>query len=387
MSRSSYRIAQRAGDIVSMAERSFWFPIVWATRSLKSRHGSIFGLGLMFLIMSGSISNSALAASGERKPALHPTSNMPPLPPAVIDDTLVIGGDDVDARKLRTRMTVAVQVNGRGPFRFVVDSGADTSVIGVSVARSLKLPAGTPVLLHGMTDSSRVDRVLVDELGLGQSSISDLQLPVLRDRDLGAEGMIGIDALVRQRLMMDFEKRVITIEDAQRPLPRLDGEIIVTARLRRGQLILTQATANRRPVDAVIDTGSEITIGNIALRDRLIRGNADKFTTIGATGVTGVTINLQIARVAEIRLGPVILRNVPIAFADVPPFAVFGLSDQPALLIGTDLMEKFRRIALDFRARKVRFQLRRCESTGIAIGTSSLSRISITEGGIEACRR
>lgn len=353
-----------------------------AARPFRPRF--VLALGLAFLALGGSVVESASAA---RKPRNAPTTNLPPLPPAVIDDTLVIGGDELDARKLRTRMTVGVQVNGRGPFRFVVDSGADTSVIGASVARALQLPAGTPVTLHGMTDSSRVERVLVDELGLGQSSKENLQLPVLNDRDIGAEGMIGIDALVEQRLMMDFEKRVITVEDARRPAPRLDGEIIVTARLRRGQLILTQATANRKKVDAVIDTGSEITIGNIALRNRLIVGNADKFTTIGVTGVTGVKVNLQIARVAELRLGPVILRNIPIAFADVPPFAVFGLSDQPALLIGTDLMEKFRRVSLDFRARKMRFQLRRCESTGIGISSSYLSHLSTTGSGIEACRR
>ena len=329
---------------------------------------------------------SAPAAAKERKPA-GPVTNLPPLPSAVIDDTLQIGGDDIDARKVRTRMTVAVQVNGQGPFRFVVDSGADTSVIGTSVATRLQLPEGTPVTLHGMTESSQVPRVRVEELGLGQSVVDDLQLPVLRDRYIGAEGMIGIDALVQQRLMMDFEKRVITIEDAVKPPPRLDGEIIVTARLRRGQLILTQASANRKPVEAVIDTGSEITIGNLALRDKLIRGNEDKFKTIGVTGVTGVTVNLQIARVAELKLGPVILRNVPIAFADVPPFAVFGLRSEPSLLIGTDLMETFRRVSLDFRARKVRFQLRRCESTGISISTSYMSHLSLAANGTEACKR
>ncbi|HVR90761.1 MAG TPA: retroviral-like aspartic protease family protein [Novosphingobium sp.] len=331
-----------------------------------------------------------LVSLGARKPEpLDPAARMPPLPPAVIDDTLVIGGEDIDARKLRSRMTVAVRVNGRGPYRFVVDSGADTSVIGERMARALQLPPGTPILLNGMTDSSRVNRVLVDELQLGPSTIRDLELPALKDRDLGAEGMIGLDALVEQRLMMDFEKRLISVDDARRPAPRLDGEIVVTARLRRGQLILTEAQANRRPVDAVIDTGSEITIGNLALRDRLIRRNRDKFTTVAVTGVTGVTVDMQIATVAEIRLGPVILRDVPMAFAEVPPFAVFGLSDRPALLLGTDLMETFRKVSLDFRARKVRFQLRRCASEGIVLSTSrdAFTRLSTAPGTTEACRR
>lgn len=314
---------------------------------------------------------------------------MPPLPPAVIDDTLAIGGQDIDARKVRTRMTVAVDVNGRGPYRFVVDSGADSSVVGLRVARALNLPAGTPVLLNNMTSSSRVDRVLVDSLQLGDTTIRDLQLPALEERDLGGDGMIGIDALVEQRLMMDFEARTIKVEDARLPPPRMDGDIIVIARSRRGQLILTQVTANRKSLDAVIDTGSEITIGNLALRDQLIRRDPSKFTTIGVTGVTGVKLDLQLARVAELRVGSIILRDVPVAFAEVPPFAVFGLSDRPALLLGTDILEAFRRISLDFRARKVRFQLKKCGSTGIILSTSfsqSLTRLS-TKKGSEACRR
>jgi hypothetical protein len=90
--------------------------------------------------------------------------------------------------------------------------------------------------------------------------------------------------------------------------------------------------------------------------------------------------------IGELRLGSVILRNVPMAFADVPPFEVFGLADKPALLLGTDLLETFRRVSLDFRARKVRFQLRRCRQ-GVSISTApsaSLTRLS-TRG--EACAR
>jgi predicted aspartyl protease len=330
------------------------------------------------------------AAAGRRRSVPLPPTQMLPLPPAAIDEALEIGGEDIGGRKVSTRMTVEVQVNGRGPFRFVVDSGADSSVIGSRVARTLALSAGTPVVLNGMTGSSRVERVLVEELRFGPSAIRNLELPVLEERDLGGEGMIGIDALVQQRLMLDFEKRLIKVEDAHRPSPKLDGEIVVTARRRRGQLILTQARANGKQVSAVIDTGSEVTIGNMALRDQLIRRRFDKFTTVAVTGVTGVTVDLQMAEVAELRLGPVIMQNVPIAFAEVPPFAVFGLSDQPALLLGTDLMEAFRRVSLDFRARKVRFQLRRCEARGITVNTSpqgAPSRLGLERNSDSACRR
>lgn len=329
------------------------------------------------------------AAPAKRKPKLAPEAYMPALPPAVIDDTLAIGGNDIDARKVRTRMTVAVRINDRGPYRFVVDSGADTSVVGSRIARDLKLPPGKPVLLNNMTDSRQVDRVLVDSLQLGETVVSDLQLPALLERDLGGEGMIGIDALVQQRLMMDFEARTIKVEDATKPPPRFDGDIVVVARLRRGQLILTQVKANGKPLEAVIDTGSEITIGNLALRDQLLRRMPDKFRTIGVTGVTGVQMDLQLVNIAELRVGSIILRNIPVAFADLPPFHVFGMVEKPSLLLGTDILEAFRRVSLDFRARKVRFQLRKCGSTGIMLKTgfsSSLARLS-SDRGSDVCKR
>ncbi|NUT00180.1 MAG: hypothetical protein HOP96_04315 [Sphingomonas sp.] len=324
---------------------------------------------------------------GKPRPAPSTPSNVPPLPPAYFDPTLAVGGEDVKARKVETRLTVQVRVNGRGPYNFIVDSGADTSVVGLRIARDLQLPLGTTAILNGMTSRNIVDRVRVDQLTLGPSTIRNLQLPALRESDLGGDGMIGIDALVEQRLLMDFEKRLIKVEDARTPEKRLPGDIVIVAKRQRGQLILTHVRAAGLPLDAVIDTGTEITIGNLALRDKLIRKNREKFITIPVTGVTGETVDLQMAKIAELQLGPVTLHDVPMAFADVPPFKLFGLANEPALLLGTDILESFRRISLDFRARRVRFQLRRCGTQGIVIATSPETFTRISATGPDVCAR
>ncbi|HSI19043.1 MAG TPA: aspartyl protease family protein [Sphingomonas sp.] len=330
----------------------------------------------------------AQTAPGASPPPARPTTVLEPLPPAVIDNGLTVGGADIAARKVESRMTVAVRIQGHGPYRFVVDSGADTSVLGADVARSLQLPAVDPARVHGMTASALVDRVAVSELQVGQSTINDLQLPVLREDYLGGQGIIGIDALVEQRLMMDFEKRIITIEDARRPAPHFYGDVVVVARRRRGQLILTQASANGRSVDAVIDTGSEITVGNLALREKLFGKRGKTLVTAEAMGVTGALLTLQLVRLEELRIGPILLRDVVIAFADVPPFAAFGLKEHPALFLGTDLMENFRRVSLDFRARKVRFQLKRCKPTEFTLRTfATWSRLSSIDADANACIR
>ena len=343
------------------------------------------------LLLAGPARDVQAAAEPPRirkpQPAPDTPPDVPPLPPAFFDPNLAVGGEDVKARKVETRLTVQVLVNGSGPYNFIVDSGADTSVVGLRIARSLQLPLGTPAILNSMTARNIVDRVKVEHLTLGPSVIRDLQLPALRESDVGGDGMIGIDALVEQRLMMDFENRSIKVEDARIPWKRIPGEIVVVARRYRGQLILTEVQAAGLTLDAVIDTGTQITIGNLALRDKLIRKNREKFVTVPVIGVTGATAELQLAKIAELRLGPVVLNDVPMAFADVPPFKMFGISDQPALLLGTDLLESFRRISLDFRARKVRFQLRRCKSQGIVVATSpeTLTRISATAP--DACVR
>jgi predicted aspartyl protease len=356
---------------------------------LRSVCGAAISVVLLALNGAQAQPESQPDADALPKAVRVPPAPMSPLPPAIIDDSLAIGGENIDAKKIRSRMTISVEVNGTGPYRFVVDSGADSSVIGRRVAQALKLPQQGSVTVNGMTGSSIVPRVSVDELGLGPVSVPDLVLPVLEERDMGGDGMLGIDALADERLMLDFEKRTIAVEDARKPAARWDGEIVVTARRRRGQLILTQAKANGRQINAVVDTGTEITIGNSMLRNQIVR-RGGKLEQIAVTGVTGVTVNLDLARVGEIRLGSVILRNVPIAFADVPPFEIFGLTKEPALLLGTDLMETFRRVSLDFKARKVRFQLRKCESSGVMINTaarSSLTRLGIDKGREEACKR
>ena len=143
---------------------------------------------------------------------------------------------------------------------------------------------------------------------------------------------------------------------------------MITARRSRVQLLLTHVWARGISLVAVIDTGAEMTIGNLILRDKLVRRH-QKFQQVTALGVTGKEIDLQVAVIPELQIGGILIRNLPVAFADLPPFHVFGIADEPALFLGTDVLRTFRKVSLDFRARKVRFQLRRCSTSGMLIQT------------------
>lgn len=301
-----------------------------------------------------------LAVPVVAQPALPPPEPAPLIPTASIDNSLEITGETLDAEQQRNRLFIEVSINDQGPFRFLVDSGADRSAIGAGLADRLKLPAGDPVRVQGMAGVATVRTVLIDRLSLGKSDVVGIRAPALAERDLGAQGLIGIDALAEQRLLLDFDARTITVQDARIAPVNQAGEIVVTARLRKGQLIITQASIEDQRISAVIDTGSEVTLGNMALRRKLFGSRPrSESRLISLVSVTGQTLEAEAIPMRRIRIGGVYLDNVVVAFADASPFALFGLDKQPALFLGSDLLKSFRRVSLDFRNRKVRFWLRR----------------------------
>ena len=54
------------------------------------------------------------------------------------------------------RMTVPVRLSGAGPFRFMVDTGADRTAISRQLAERLKLTGGASASLHSVTGVSTV---------------------------------------------------------------------------------------------------------------------------------------------------------------------------------------------------------------------------------------
>lgn len=290
-------------------------------------------------------------------------AQIPNVDPATIDDDLEIDGDPLAAERTRSRLFVEVGINGSGPYRFLVDSGADRSVVGAALAASLGLPAAGTAMLQSMAGRSQVQTVEVESLTLGPHTSRNLRLPALPEEWIGAQGLIGIDALGNQRILLDYERRRVTVQSSSTSPPSTaagEDEIVVTARRRKGQLILTAVRAAGVSLYAVVDSGSEVTLGNMALAKRLYRQRQiTDPQKIALLSVTGETLMADLGILPELRVGSLILRGLPIAFADAGPFALFGLANTPALLLGSDVLRVFRRVGLDFGNRRVRFTLKR----------------------------
>ena len=260
---------------------------------------------------------------------------------------------------LATRMTVPVSIGGAPAQPFVIDTGAERSVISRQLAGQLGLVAGPQVRLTTMTGTAQVGTVVVPSLSVGPvRDARAFNAPALEAAHLGAQGLLGVEQLRGHMVAIDFVRREMTVRPsrgaAQGSRIRQNAdEIVVVARSRMGQLIVTEAHFEGHKVTVVLDTGSQISMGNLALQRRLRR--IPLKGPIELTSVTGdkMTVNYHVA--GQVQLGGVVMRGLPVAFADIPPFDHFGLSDRPALMLGMDALRAFRRVEIDFPARRVRF--------------------------------
>ncbi|QJB69642.1 aspartyl protease family protein [Parasphingorhabdus halotolerans] len=266
-------------------------------------------------------------------------------------DTVTIDEDRV------RRMTVPVSIEGRGPFSFVIDTGAERTVVSEMIAERLGLEAEEQAELISIAGRSMVDMVYVPELTMGRKSYGSLIAPVLKGRHIGADGILGLDSLQNRRVLFDFLNKELSVENADAASStRGYREIIVTGKRRSGQLIFTKATVSGIPVDVVIDTGGEVTIGNFALQRKLRRQARDGDQS-SLIAVTGETLGVDMGLVRDFRMDRAGFANMLVAFADAPPFKQLNLERKPAILLGMDTLRKFDKVAIDFEKRRVHLVL------------------------------
>jgi len=265
--------------------------------------------------------------------------------------------ETVQARADRERrMTVPVHVEGKGPFDFLIDTGSQNTVFSRSLADRLALPAGPKVQVIGIADVLPTETAHGDALDLGRLTLSGLYVPLLEERHMGAEGILGTDALQDRRVLLDFTSNRMQI-GGTRELGGNNGyEIVVQAKRRSGQLIMTNAEIDGIRVDVVLDTGGGTSVGNRALQAALGRkGRPSQQVTL--LSVTGQTIAADIGMARQLEIDAVTVTNLVIAFTDTPAFAALNLTRKPALFLGMREMRLFRRVAIDFPTRRLLFDL------------------------------
>ena len=170
-----------------------------------------------------------------------------------------------------------VMVNGKGPFRFVIDTGASRSTLAPHLAKSLGLvqASGRNVMLNGVTGAAEVTTVAVDSIEIGALKFEKQNLPVIFTSIMGnADGILGVAGFQDQRIDVDFKRDRVSVQESNGRRPHYS---MVTARAERntnGLMIVDIRVGRRIKAKAVIDTGAERTLGNLVLQEAINKGLA-----------------------------------------------------------------------------------------------------------------
>jgi len=251
------------------------------------------------------------------------------------------------------RVVAPVMVNGQGPFRFVIDTGASRSSVGPSLVQALGLKmSNAPSLeLEGITGSAPVSAVTIDRLRAGTLDIQHTPMPVLWAPVMaGADGILGVAGLTDQTLLVDFQHNRVVLGDELDPSVRFHYSRVHT-QVVDGGLMTAVAYVGDVRVLAIIDTGSERTLGNPALQ-KALRVRNDPGYLEPVTSVYGATQQVESGRVVEspiIAIGPLRVAGVALVYGDFHIFKLWKLEQTPAIILGMDVLGTVNALGFDFR--------------------------------------
>jgi predicted aspartyl protease len=262
-----------------------------------------------------------------------------------------------------SHLMVDVHINGKGPYHFIVDTGADRTILASEVAVELGLSHGEKVMLKGVVRAVLTETVAIRTMTFGSITKRHLMVPTLSRSLLDADGYLGLDFLDGHRVTFDFHNHLLQVSE---PRARYsanwvrENEARIRAPGQSGHLQALDCMVDGVPATAFIDSGAEVSAANEPLLAALA-GRNPSFGDMGSIhliDITGGEISGRVAMVNKIRLTAALtFTDCPLVIADFLVFDVWGLRQRPALLIGMNLLRQFERVSIDYGLQEIRFDL------------------------------
>jgi predicted aspartyl protease len=318
-----------------------------------------------FLALAHLSATAVPVASAEPAPTLPPPSSAPlgsSAPQGITEIAVTAPEPRYVAPTLRDRLGriwAPVYLNGKGPYRLVLDTGASHSAITARVANELGLPlvATKTVLLHGVTGSAIVPFVKVATFVVGDMEAHDKVLPIVPDALGGADGVLGMEGLEDKRIAIDFMHDQITISRSHSRRADYGYETIPLTRTPNG-LLMTTAYIGGVRVKAIIDTGGQATVANPALQSALTHHRPGQLRPSSITGATDDVQAGQDLPVPPVSLGPVVISAPYLTVSDLQIFELWKMTSEPTMLIGIDTLGLLDNLIIDYRRMELQIRTR-----------------------------
>ena len=219
---------------------------------------------------------------------------------------------------------VPARVNDRGPYEFILDTGAGMSLLSPNLAGTLGVePSATS---EGRGAAGRVTAAMarVDSLAIGEARGGPMPVGITADIDrIGAavghriDGDVGYDFLKAFRLTVDYQRRVVRLASGGYEVAGSGGAAHAEVAFRLAgpvkPLVLVPAFVNGRgPQTFVLDTGASSTVLSPELAAAL------RIETVAAEPMTGAggTLQATLGRVGSLTVGSATLQDVSVMVAD-----------------------------------------------------------------------
>lgn len=210
----------------------------------------------------------------------------------------------VQFRKSLNLLFTEVSINGKGPFEFVIDTGASQTVLSEKLAERLGLRPISQTLIHGVGGSGKVPSRIYElgEVTVGDIKVSDLPVGAYSDPLLTqvADGILGTSMLSDFVLTIDYPESTLSFS---RSAPKLDGALDVRI---FSNLILVPGTINGLHRGSfILDTGAVTSV--------LSHGAAAKLGVDENT--PGAKIDAALAGVGGFQASVLLVREVALGVA------------------------------------------------------------------------
>ena len=219
---------------------------------------------------------------------------------------------------------VPTSVNDRGPYEFILDTGAGTSLLSPRVAEALGIVATSSREGSGAAGRVTVALASAESLAIGGARRAPMPLAITAEVDrIGTaighpiDGDIGYDFLKAFRVTIDYQKRLVRlVQGAYESAGRgnlLRAEVAFRLAAPVKPLVLVPAFVNGRgPHTFVVDTGASATVLSPALAGSLSIRTAAPGTMIGAGG----TLQASVGRATSLAVGGASLDDLNVVVAD-----------------------------------------------------------------------
>jgi predicted aspartyl protease len=247
-------------------------------------------------------------------------------------------------------LLVPVYVDGKGPYPFMLDTGADSSGVYQWFADETKLPtAGASIAISGMSGTVDMKQYRVSSFKLDGRELRDVTAYALPNRHDGAKiaGVIGNDLMGGTVTVFDFPCGQVTVHLKPADAAAIAGKgpaPIAAKRPADNTLLTIPVSLDGAKGIAVLDTGNRVTKVNLRFAKAAgLDPDSPDFhpadTIYGVSPTQGMVP--KAGPLGSLSIGALRLDGVQGEVIDIKTFAEdFG--DSPAMQIGTDLLGRFR---------------------------------------------